>query len=119
MVKKAYEVANKMYYSVGVGGERRVRVTTASQVRCNHMITMTGQKGDLVAPWIPKFWKAVKKKHQWSSPLLCYVHPYSIGFDPLVIHLTHGLPLLSDLTKRDRVVLTSSIISMASSYPDF
>jgi hypothetical protein len=50
MVKKAYEVANKMYYSVGVGGERRVRVTTASQVRCNHMITMTGQKGDLVAP---------------------------------------------------------------------
>jgi hypothetical protein len=50
MVKKAYEVTNKMYYSVGVGAERGVRVTTASQVRCNDMIAMVGQKGNLVAP---------------------------------------------------------------------
>ena len=40
----------------------------------------------------------MKKKHQWSCPLLCYMYPYPIGFDPLVIHidqLTHGLSLAS------------------------
>lgn len=63
MVKKAYEVTNKMYYSVGVGTERGVRITAASHVRCNYMITMVSQKGDLVAPWIPEFWEAMKKKH--------------------------------------------------------
>ena len=60
MVKKAAEVTNYVEKRVGRGTKRRVRITKASQIRCNNMIAVVSQVGDLVAPSKLEFREAME-----------------------------------------------------------
>lgn len=66
-----------------------ISVSKPSQIRSDDTVAMVSQKINLMAPWIPNFREAMEKQNKRSFSFFNYMHPYTIRFDPLMIHIHH------------------------------
>jgi hypothetical protein len=89
-VHEPNDIAGQLKDVVLLDGFRPVGLAVPTLVRRYRALARLGQRRQLVAPRVPRLWKAVAENDQRPGPLLGDIHLDAVGFDGLVLHTRHA-----------------------------